>query len=89
MNQAKINIGQLNIRLRGLSSQTAQGMTSGLGSEILSHLAEQSLLSGRLDQVDAGQLAVTSATASELRRVVARQIALAVAARTGNMGLGS
>jgi hypothetical protein len=83
MKKADINIGHLKIHLRGLSSQAASGLTSGLGSEIMGQLAEQKLPSGRVNHVDAGQLAAGTATADELRRAIARQIALAVAAQTG------
>lgn len=84
MNKTGINIGHLKIHLRGSSSQAARGLTASLGSEIMGQLAGQKLPSGKINHVDAGQLAAGTATADELRRAIARQIALAVAAQTGN-----
>jgi len=85
MNQAKkVDIGHLNIRLRGLPPQAATGLAEGLGPEILAQLAGQRLPEGRAAEVDAGRLEAGAAAADALRLAIARRIALALAARNGS-----
>ncbi len=90
MAKQSINIERLEIRLKGVSAQTARAAVRDLGHELLGQLAAPQNLTGgkrvgKIDQVDAGNAQLAAGTASsELRGEIAGKIAAAIKAKQGN-----
>jgi hypothetical protein len=90
-----IKIDRLNIRLKGISSHTAQLAVNGLGSELLHQLARQRALprqeqagTAKINTIDAGAFAMPTngnTNAPVLQRKLAAGIVDAVAAKVTHL----
>ena len=84
MSKRSISIDRLDIRLKGVSPQSARTAVGDLGRELLSQLATARHPPGRrqtgnIVHVDSGTIQLASGTApSELRRTIAARIAAAI-----------
>lgn len=84
MSKRSITIDRLDIRLKGVSPQSARAAVGDLGRELLGQLATPRDLPGRqrtgkIDYVDSGTVQLASGTApSELRRTIAGSIAVSI-----------
>ena len=81
MSKRDIHIERLQIRMRGVSAQTARATVADLGHELLSQLSTHRALDGmrgrvRINKIDAGTEHVDPGTpVSELRQRIAKQVA--------------
>ena len=78
MTKHNIHIERLQIRMRGISPETARAITGDLGQEILNQLTYGPRNHGtrRIADVDAGTAQVNSATKpADLRTQLAKQVA--------------
>ncbi len=89
-----IKIDRLNIRLKGISAQTAQLAVNGLGSELLHQLARHRVLSGeqagtaKINTIDAGTFFMPingNTNAPVLQRKLAAGIVDAAAAKVTHL----
>ena len=82
MSKRSIEIDRLEIRLKGVATESVRAAVGDLGREVLGQLAQQGQgreRTGRVDRVEAGSARLTSgATVSELRQTIAGRIAVAV-----------
>lgn len=84
MSKRSIRIERLEIRLKGISPQSARSAVSGLGRDLVGELASLQSLSGgkraiKIGRMDTSTYRLPGETApSELRRVIARRIAASV-----------
>lgn len=78
MTKRNIHIDRLQIRMRGISAETARAIGGDLGHELLSQLTASGALanrSGRIAEIDAGTTQVNSVTRpADLRRQIAKQV---------------
>jgi hypothetical protein len=78
MSKRSIEIDRLEIRLKGVSPESARAAVGDLGRDVLGQLAQQGQRpapTGTIDRVDAGSARLTSgATPSELRETIAGRI---------------
>jgi hypothetical protein len=82
MSERRIDIDRLEIRLRGVSAETARAAVGDLHRELIGQLSGSRRQgpvgprTGHIDRVDSGAVRLASgATPSELRRTIASQIA--------------
>jgi hypothetical protein len=83
MSKRTIEIDRLEIRLNGVTPESARAAAAGLGGELLGRLARQQghgdRRTGRIAGLDAGILTLTSSpTPSELRRAIAGRAAASI-----------
>src|SRR6059036_25539 len=84
MSKQSINIDRLEIRLKGVSPETARAAVGDLGRELMGQLATArqgpaGQPTGNIDHVDSGTVHLASATTpSELRRTIAGRIAASI-----------
>jgi hypothetical protein len=84
MSKRSISIERLEIRLKGISPQSARSAVSGLGQDLLGQLASLQSPSGgkraiKIGRIDTGAFRLPGEIApSELRRLIARRIAASV-----------
>jgi hypothetical protein len=83
MSKRTIGIDHLEIRLNGVTPESARAVAGDLGSELLGQLARQQdqghARTGRIDRLNAGAVSLTSsATPSELRRTIAGRVAVSI-----------
>ena len=88
MSKRNINIDRLQIRLSGVSSQSARSAANGIGAELLGQLATPGDLAKvhprAIGKIDAGKFSVSAETApSDLRELIARRIAESIKAKLG------
>jgi hypothetical protein len=78
----RIDIDRLEIRLKGVSPESARAAAGDLGRELLGEMARQDQGVQRtrnIDQVDAGTVQLASGTTpGELRRTIAGRIAASI-----------
>ena len=87
MNKRTIEIERLEIRLNGITPESARAAAGGLGRELLDQLAglqsKGDGRTGRIDRLDAGTVRLASSpTPSELRRTIAASAAASITPRT-------
>jgi hypothetical protein len=84
MSKQKIEIGRLEIRLRGVGAEQGREAASGLGQALLAELATAGNAAGqkrviKINKIDPGTVQLASGTRpNELRRAVAGRIANAI-----------
>ena len=84
MSRRRIDVDRLEIRLKGVSPESARTAVGDLGRELLSQLAAPrqdrgDQRTGSVDRVDSGTVRLASgATSSELRSTIAGRIAAAI-----------
>jgi hypothetical protein len=83
-----INIDRLQIRLSGVSSQSARSVANGIGAELLGQLSAPGGLPNQplraINKIDAGRFpASAKAAPSELRELIARRIAESIRGKLG------
>ena len=82
MSKRSISIDRLEIRLKGISAETARAATNDLGRDILGQLASQRNLAGgvrAVKKVDAGTVQLSGETrANDLRSMIARKVAASI-----------
>jgi hypothetical protein len=82
MSKRSISIDRLEIRLKGISAETARAATNDLGRDILGQLASQGNRAGGIravNKVDAGTVQLSGETrAGELRNMIARKVAASI-----------
>jgi hypothetical protein len=88
MNRRNVSIDRLQIRLRGVSSQSARSAVKDIGAELLGQLATPGVLAKAhrraIGKIEAGKFSVPPGTApSELRELIARRIAESIKMKTG------
>ncbi len=89
MSKRSINIERLQIRLKGVSAQSARAAVDGLGHELLGQLsAPQNLAgvrrAGKIDTIDSGNFQIATGTGpAELRGAIAGRVAAAIKAKLG------
>ena len=86
MSKRSININRLEIRLRGITPQTARAAANDLGHELLGRLSDNPNPSGgrtiRVDKVDSGVCRLAAGSGpGELRDTIASRIAASVKAK--------
>lgn len=87
MSKQSIKIARLEIRLQGVTAQTARAAVRDLGHALLGRLAASPSLgsdrrAGKLDQVDAGHVRLASDSApAALRATIANKVAAAIKAK--------
>ncbi len=87
MSKQSIQIERLEIRLKGISPESARAAVSDLGRDLAGRLAWPRNLPGgrravRIGRIEAGMFRLPGESApSELRRVVAQRIAAAIEAK--------
>lgn len=85
---ANVKIDRLEIRLKGISPQTARSAVTGLDSELLTQLARRQKLLNEyhtmyIDTIDSGTFrSARNSTSSELRRTIACKIVESITAKT-------
>lgn len=90
MSKTNIKIGRLDIRLKGVSQQSARAATDGLARELATQIAARAKSSrgersGNTGDIDAGTSRAQSGTGpSELRALIAGRIADAIASKLGS-----
>ena len=84
MSKRSIDIDRLNIRLKGVSPEAARAAVGDLGRELMGQLTTPRQgpggeRSGNIGHVDSGTVQIASGnTPSELRRAIARRIAVSI-----------
>jgi hypothetical protein len=83
VSKRNIEIDRLEIRLKGVTPESARAALGDLGNELLGQLARQQgrgrERNGSIDHVDSGTVRLTSgATPSELRKTIASRIAVSI-----------
>jgi hypothetical protein len=82
MSKRSISIDRLEIRLKGISAETARAATNDLGRDILGQLSSLRNPAGGIravNKVDAGTVQLAGETrASELRNMIARKVAASI-----------
>ncbi len=87
MSKQSIQIERLEVRLKGISPQSARAAVSDLGRDLAGRLAwPRNLPDGRravnIAKIEGGMVRLTAETPPlELRRVIARRIAASIAAK--------
>lgn len=87
MSKRSIKINRLEIRLRGITPETARAAANDLGHELLGRLSDNPDLSGggrtiRVDKVDSGVFRLAAGSGpGELRDTIASRIAASVKAK--------
>jgi hypothetical protein len=90
VSKSNIKIDRLDIRLRGVSQQSARTVADGLARELATQVASRAKSSrgersGDAVDIDAGTSSVqSSAGPSELRALIAGRIADAIASKLGS-----
>ena len=84
MSKRRIDIDRLEIRLLGVSAESARAAVGDLGRELMGQLAAPrqgpgGQRTGSIDRVDSGTVHLpSSATPSELRRTIAGRVAASI-----------
>ena len=86
MSKQTINIEHLEIRLRGISPESARSAVNGLGETLLSELSPASRSSEqqatRISSINPGTIQLaTGTTANELRDAIAGRVAASIKAK--------
>ena len=89
MSKRSLDIERLQIRLKGVSAQSARAAVDGLGHELLGRLsAPQNFTgarrAGKIDRIDSGTFQLASGTGpAELRSAIADQVAGSIKSKVG------
>jgi hypothetical protein len=84
VSKQNINIERLQIRLKGVSPQTARAAANELGSELLGRLSSPGVLGGNhaAKEIDAGTIRLSGPTGpAELRRTIAQSVVASINSR--------
>ena len=82
MSKTNIKIDRLQVRLKGVSPQSARNAADGLARELADRLAPHAMESANVGDVNAGTSRIASGTGpTELRTQIATKIASSIASK--------